>query len=120
MLYCSMDSTQVNSYRFNNRISLLLGFTRLVRLVLRAWRTLVRARVFFILCAWAKSGAALQSLTRGTVRFARGPVSQRQLRLTLPLLALRFHTMRCSVMNSWALTVIRSRKSEAAIHPHIA
>ena len=102
MLYYNTARAQVNGYRFSNFSSLLLGFTRLVRRVRRAWRILVRARVFFILWACAMSGGAEQSETRGTVRLARAPDSQRQLSETLPVRALRRHTMRCSVTNSQA------------------
>jgi len=82
--------------------NLLAGFTRLVRLVRRAWRILVLARVFLNLCAWAMSGAAEQSMTRGTVRPDLGPVSQRHFRSSLPR-GLRFQTILCSVTNSQAL-----------------
>ena len=84
------------------RTSRLCGFTRLVRLVRRAWRILVLARVRVIRCACAMSGAAEQSATCGTVRPARGPVSQRQDNFGLPDLV-RLNTIRCSVTNSCAL-----------------
>jgi hypothetical protein len=45
------------------RTNRLCGFTRLVRLVRRAWRILVLARVRFMRCACAMSGAAEQSDT---------------------------------------------------------
>jgi hypothetical protein len=90
-------------YLFNLWIKRLAGFTRLVFLDLRAWRIFVVARVFFILCACATLGAAEQSLILGTVLLARNPDSQRQRRLTLPVLGLRLHTSLCSSINSLAL-----------------
>ncbi len=90
-------------YKFSNLDSLLAGLTRLVRLVLRACRILVRWRVFFIRCACAISGAAEQSLAEGTVRFFRGPDSQRQRRLIFPVLGFLRNTILCSFMNSSAL-----------------
>lgn len=90
-------------YRFNFLISLEIGLMRLVRLALRACRTLVLARVFFMRWDWAMFGAAEQSFTAGTVRPRRGPDSQRQ--RSFGPLGVRFHTMRCSVTNSLALTV---------------
>lgn len=102
MRYYNMSAQQIQDQRFSSLTSLLLGLMRLVRLVRLAWRILVRARVFFMRCAWAMSGGAEQSDTRGTVRFALGPLSHRQLMVTLPVLALRRQTMRCSTTNSWA------------------
>ena len=84
------------------RTNRLCGFTRLVRLVRLAWRILVLARVRFMRCACAMSGAAEQSDTLGTVRPALGPVSQRQDNLGFPDLV-RLNTILCSVTNSCAL-----------------
>ena len=91
---------------------------RLVRLVRRACRILVFARVLLSFCAWAMSGAAEQSDTRGTVRPARGPVSQRQASLGLPVLVL-LNTIRCSVTNSLALICCQLHRLFGNNHMHI-
>jgi hypothetical protein len=80
---------------FNLCTNLLAGLIRLVLLVLFAWRILVLALVFFIRWACATSGAALQSLTCGTVRPFLGPLSHLQLNLAVPLEVL-FQTILCS------------------------
>jgi len=104
ILYYNRLDVNLRHYRpmLRRRTSRLCGFTRLVRLVRRAWRILVRARVRLSFWACAISGAAEQSDACGTVRPARGPVSQRQASLGPPDLV-RLNTILCSVTNSCAL-----------------
>jgi hypothetical protein len=102
-IYCVLEEITGYLYKLSIFDNLLAGFMRLVLFVLRACLIFVSWRVFFIRCAWAMSGAAEQSLTEGTVRFFLGPDSQRQRRLTFPVLGFLRNTILCSVTNSWAL-----------------
>jgi len=104
---------------FNILASLLAGFKRLVRFVLRACLILVRWRVFFILCACATSGDAEQSVTLGTVLPVLGPDSQRQRRLIFPVLGFLLKTILCSVMNSSALIGTYLRQFLILVRPFL-
>ena len=99
-----MDCDNLQYYRliFNRLTKRLCGLILLVRLVRRACLIFVLALVLFSACACAMLGAAEQSETFDTVLFARGPVSQRQANLGLPVLV-RLKTILCSVTNSCAL-----------------
>jgi hypothetical protein len=72
-------------YLFKRAASLEAGFSRLVRLVLRAWRIAVRARVRFICADRAMSGAAEHCAGSATTRPFLGPDPQRHFIDTRPV-----------------------------------
>jgi hypothetical protein len=90
-------------YRFNRAASLDAGFSRLVRRVLRACRTAVRARVRFICADFATSGAAAHWAGSDTTRPFLGPDAQRHFIETPPDPVFFLNTRRVSVINSCAL-----------------
>ena len=99
--------TGVYRYLFSLAANLAAGFRRLVRLVLRACRTLVLARVSFILEDFSRSKLAEHWLGSATMRPFLGPVVQRHFCVILPVRALRLNTRWCSVINSCALIIIQ-------------
>ena len=120
-------------YRFNRAASLEAGFSRLVRLVLRAWRIAVRARVRFICADRAMSGAAAHWAGSATTRPFLGPELHRHFIETPPDPGFFLNTRRVSVINSLALircpvllplgndhmhTPCSDRKFRRCIHAH--
>ena len=90
-------------YLFKRAANLAAGFNLFVRLVLRACRMAVRARVLFICADFAISGAAAHCMGSETTRPFLGPAVQRHFMETRPVPGRRLNTFLCSVMNSYAL-----------------
>lgn len=91
-------------YRLSALTNFDIGLMRLVRLALRAWRILVRARVRFSAADLPMSNCTPHCAGLDTTRPLRGPAPHRQAIFSLPLFDLR-QTFWCSVINSAALTV---------------
>ena len=96
---------EVYRYLFSFAANLAAGFSRLVRLVLRACRVLVLARVSFILEDFSLSKLAEHWVGSATMRPFLGPAEQRHFRPSLPVRALRLNTFLCSITNSLALII---------------
>lgn len=84
MLHTSTNVAYLQDYRLSARTSLEMGLMRLVRLALRAWRILVRARVRFRAADLPMSNCMPHCLGSATTRPFLGPAVHLQAILSRP------------------------------------
>ena len=89
MQHDSMDAAYLQDYRLSARTSLEIGLMRLVRLALRAWRILVRARVRFSAADLPMSNCTPHCAGFETTRPFLGPAVHLQAILSRPERLLR-------------------------------